>query len=740
MRSTTTIIVIVMVLGLLAGAVNVRAEDVFDPDAMLRNATFAKELKKVNSDAAAEATLTKHANTAFGNTKTIFDFAAKLAGGDYAEQIEKIMDVPVQQWNPNRGWSGSYDIVNVKRIVAKNRTASLFGRVKGDMGNLATALGVYAVMKDVYAGYNGNNASKLKAIKGTYDLVSGYWASKLGMESLGTAMLGVGVISYSLSAFEAEARQQYTDYWWNAYSQFLGGQYPNMVSGRNNWADLARTHGEAGIVNRLNEFWDAPYDNAVRFYGQASLSTPPALAENTLKNKFAAQYYHERIHTTLKTHFTLEAEKAEASAYIEAKNAWGMMMANLRDLEQLRLAVLDAQDAEDEEEEITLVIRPAAKTIKVGETMGFTTWAVGDDGSQENVTSRTAFSGDASGSSFTGTEVGTFSAIATYMGLSIKATITVEEADEEDEEEIDETIDEIKDDEETDELCSSNEIGEMQAMLVTLAARAEAAAARFDAYRAKYDKELADRAAEPCENSLLSYCYTSAGDAARDLDEIVGFIRDLASTLILVQAFCPDETEAAGGRVSNFDIIKALAEAGSRNGAVQSSLGGMQSDLTTYGCDEDEFAELSDQFTEDGQDPNALQDGAGMGELSGDGVDNDADGLQEEDWSEVAGKTVTIVVYDSGSAKDDVFGLSVGGLGNLGTTPAGGLRTYGLDLSPGSYTATVTVVSAPDNCGTVTAFVVENGVEIAALSSGSGCPAVGSSLSMSFTVGASATQ
>lgn len=740
MKSMTTFIVTMIIAGLSLGIADVRAETEFDPDRMLSNKSFASELKKVDSAAAAEATLEKHANTAFGNVKTLFDFAAALAGGDYTEQIEKIMDVPVQQWNHSRGWGGSYDIVNVKKIVQQNRTSSLFGSVKSNMGHLATALGAYAVMKDVYAGYNGNDAARLKAIKGTYDLVSAYWAAELGMESLGTAMMGVGVISYALGAFEAEAKLQYGDYWWNAYSQYLDGRYPNQVSGRDNWADLARTQGEEGLMDRLEEFWDNPYDNAVQYYGQSRITAAPDLAVETLSDKFAAQYYRERVHPTLKTYFTNEAEKAEARAYIEAKNSWNLIMARLRDLEQLRLAVLDAEDATGEEEIRTMSIRPGAKTIKVGDTIGFTTWFVGDDGKQENVTSRTAFSGAASGRSFSATTVGTFTVTATCEGLATAAKITVEKADKEDEEEIDETIEEIKDEETEDEVCTGEEISELQGTLAYAAAKVEALAARFDSYRAKYDKELADRAADPCKNSLLSYCYASAAEAAGELDTVIDAVRELASHLILMQAFCQEETEQAGGAISNFDIIKALAEAGSRNGKVQAALGAMQASLTDFGCDEDEFAELADKFTEEGQDPDALQDGAGMGEISGDGVDNDSDGLQEEDWSEVAGKNITIVVYDSGNAKDDVFSLSVSQYGSLGMTPAGGLRTYGLDLSAGTYTAVVTVVVAPDNCGTVTAFVVENGVQIATLSSGSGCQPVGGSMTMTFTVsGASAS-
>ncbi len=44
---------------------------------------------------------------------------------------------------------------------------------------------------------------------------------------------------------------------------------------------------------------------------------------------------------------------------------------------------------------------------------------------------------------------------------------------------------------------------------------------------------------------------------------------------------------------------------------------------------------------------------------------------------------MTFVLYDSGSAKDDTFSLTVSKFGNLGETPNGGQRSYGLNLPPG---------------------------------------------------------
>ncbi|MFO7914916.1 MAG: hypothetical protein R6U43_04400 [Candidatus Krumholzibacteriales bacterium] len=87
----------------------------------------------------------------------------------------------------------------------------------------------------------------------------------------------------------------------------------------------------------------------------------------------------------------------------------------------------------------------------------------------------------------------------------------------------------------------------------------------------------------------------------------------------------------------------------------------------------------------------------------------------------------------AGNLKDDVFDLSVSGYGRLGSTPAGGLRKFGLNIAPGSYTATVTVVSAPDNVGTFTLLILENGTTVGSLACSDSCPE-GSSSSVTFTV------
>ncbi len=715
---------------LLAFALPGTAANEFDPDSLLRNPTFKDEIEKIQTDAEAQASILNHSTSSFGITKTIFDFAAEVAGNNYTEQIKAIMDTPVQQWNPSRGLQGSYDIVNVKRIVQQNQTTSLFGRVKDDMGNLATAVSIYSVMKDAYAAYNGNDVSKLKAVKGTYDVVFAYWAKRIAWDSVATAAIGASFVGYALDTFMAAAMGGYSDAWWAEYVSYLETRYPQLVTGNNSWAALSRRGGNAALKNRLYEFWDDPYVTL-----EGTSFSKPNMASMQMRDQFAARYYQEYVHTTLKTYFTNEAEKAQAKAWYEGQQANARLSQLTADLRMLQMAIQDAQL--NEETPRTLIIVPVAPTIEEGQSVSFTTMFIQADGNQSPATSLTTFSGAAGGSVFSSSEVGVFTLVATCEGMTAEAMITVKEKAEqsEEEDELDEAIEEVSGaGEESDDYCGAVAISRSQGELAGMISEVQSLSSTVSMYSTKFEKELADRAADPCGNSLMAYCYTSARDAATDLDNVVNDIRDAASSLLMTLGLCPGAVDEAGQPVSVVALISSLASAGSARGQAEAALVAMASRLGENGCDEEEFAELSDQYTQDGMDPDGLQDGSGMGELSGDGVDNDQDGLQEENWVEVAGKNVTIVVYDSGNFKDDVFSLSVSGFGNLGMTPAGGLRTYGLNLTPGTYTATITVVVAPDNCGTVMALAMENGVEIGAFGSGEGCPPTGSSMTMAFTV------
>jgi hypothetical protein len=148
--------------------------------------------------------------------------------------------------------------------------------------------------------------------------------------------------------------------------------------------------------------------------------------------------------------------------------------------------------------------------------------------------------------------------------------------------------------------------------------------------------------------------------------------------------------------------------------------------LRAFGCDLNEVDKLGDDIAQNGLDPEAVNNG--LREICGDGVDNNGNGLIDEDCS--GGGSVIITVWDSGSLADDSFTLSVTGYGNLGSTPAGGQRIYMLNLPPGSYTATLTCILAPDEAGTYSITFSGSGVGYG----GSGNLVAGGTATYEFTV------
>lgn len=249
------------------------------------------------------------------------------------------------------------------------------------------------------------------------------------------------------------------------------------------------------------------------------------------------------------------------------------------------------------------------------------------------------------------------------------------------------------------------------------------------AYANKFNKEVSDRTSDICGNGIVAYCFKSAVEYGKQLDLVVPLILQLRNKIINLHGTCPpfaQEMQQLGY------TINGLISTTSGLGAYDDRLDGMRRRLNEAGCDENELIQLAQRIAPPpGLDPDFLQRGGTMQEIPGDAVDNDADGFQDESLEGLAGFNVTFVLYDSGSAKDDSFSLSISKYGNLGTTPVGGARTYGLNIPPGSYVATITVVIAPDNVGTFTLSIFENGTKIGTLSGG---PVVGGTAMLAFTV------
>ena len=291
---------------------------------------------------------------------------------------------------------------------------------------------------------------------------------------------------------------------------------------------------------------------------------------------------------------------------------------------------------------------------------------------------------------------------------------------------LEETKEEAKEDAEpTDCLTFESIAGKLSSLKIRLLS----AMKTFNSHYARFQREINDNKSDPCKNQMLGFSFGRAKAAATTVQEIKQQAMFEATKLMFAEK-CPDfeaKRNAAGFGSADIDNLGGQVE------LLVSDMASMMNSIKEEGCDEDDLDELGQQVAADpNADPELTSDGGTGTEIQGDGKDNDGEGQQDEiPVSAVPGYNVTIVVYDSGSAKDDVFSLSVSDVGYLGITPEGGLFPFPLNLAPKSYIATVTVVSAPDDVGTFTINILYNGVSIGSMT---GDPGQGSSQTLNFTI------
>lgn len=397
---------------------------------------------------------------------------------------------------------------------------------------------------------------------------------------------------------------------------------------------------------------------------------------------------------------------------------------SFEDLEETTRIYQQCQDLgrlklKKKEEEITqLTITPTSPKIKINGSVTFKVLATDADSSVKDVTSLALKS-----PTFTGTQAGQFTVTASYGGKAASAFVTVEEA----ESDLEEAIDEIKKDEE-DDICSIGHIKGLWQELSTVVEDARDLNMRFMGLFNKFNKEVNDQKSDPCKNGILAFCFTNAVKRASQLDNLISRIRELSSEIIMLRGICPElasEMDAAGITVGN--LVSSIAGLGAYKGRLSTML----SRLNENGCDENEVQQLGETIIAPGDDPDFIQDGGIMQEVPGDSRDNDADGILDEAFAGLSGFNVTFFIYDSGPAKDDGFDVFLSGYGKLMSSEAGGHQAHGLKLEPNDYTAMVYVRSAPDNVGTFTLNIFENGVRIQSVS---GSPSQGTTVPVHFKV------
>jgi hypothetical protein len=612
------------------------------------------------------------------------------------------------------------------------------------IGKGLTYLSLASDIKDAIA---GDDEAKLKSVAGTFKLVLEWLTADF--PGVGMAGLGVSFLEYALNKFMSTAQAQYEEYWWTAYSRYLENRYPSFAR---DWIPLAEQEGgQQALERRLNEFWDKPEDNAILYYGKASWQTPPDLAARTLKDKFAALYYRDRLHATLKAYFERKAAERAREAVNHVLAEAGKLANLIKDLDALK-QLIDWATKEMEKEAGTVAsinVTPASSQLTVGQDASFQAMALFADNH------KASWSGGA-GSSFKADKVGTFSITATYQGISGNGTITVTEPACPDENahwdneakncvcnegfewneklgkciDLKSAIDDVGKGKKGEDLCDENAIRGQWQRLQQLAARSDAIFSGFESRYQKFLKEINDQNSTPCQNNLIAVAFAGGSRDLESYGTLVDEVKTTANDLIERVGVCPD----LKFQLDYSQLVSLLSQVGRHSGQMKQAIADMEAQLGRFGCDKQEIKERGDQVANNTNDPNVIGDGGP--EICGDNQDNDGDGLYDEDCAGQSGSNVIFYLVDCGTAKDDVFGLSVTGQGNLGTTPVGGANYFSRSLPPGNYVATVTVISAPDNIGTFCITISEGDKVIASQSGG---PAQGTQIQVPFTVGQTGT-
>lgn len=199
----------------------------------------------------------------------------------------------------------------------------------------------------------------------------------------------------------------------------------------------------------------------------------------------------------------------------------------------------------------------------------------------------------------------------------------------------------------------------------------------FIQYYNKIIKEINDQNSNPSRNDIIAYSLVSANNQMDLHKNNLEEVKSVGSSLIARAGQCPDD-------VKLLEIIQMLSEVNTRETDMQTKMDEIIVLLESYGVDLEETMQQGNQFAQQNADPNWVQDG-GLGvEIMGDGIDNIADGLQDEIAGALTQGNVVIVLFDGGEVMDDVFGLYVDGRSE-GDTPTGGRRTYTLNLPPGPH-------------------------------------------------------
>lgn len=326
-----------------------------DPDSILEKHNAAFERLTSASDFVATLNeVNKIVGPEFGLTQSLISFISDLADGGYIQEIETIMSIPEQRWNATVGW-GRYEIHYARRVVTQYRGVKAYDSMSTKLGNVCKTLAAISIVNDCIRGLQGDDLAKLSALGNTAKLVQGELISQYGTKGLKIAMLSVAFLDYTLTKFISDVHADYEKMWWKAYSNYMNTHYFSPLE----WAQLAEREGMEAVERRLYEFWNNAKTNLSKYaFNDGPL--PPFYSDiagvylEKYSKSFAARYYKENVYTTLKTYFTLEAEKAKANLELEFRRMDKLVAEFVKDMEAFKDLVENApEDLESEAEDST---------------------------------------------------------------------------------------------------------------------------------------------------------------------------------------------------------------------------------------------------------------------------------------------------------------------------------------------------------------------------------------------------
>jgi len=321
--------------------------------------------------------------------------------------------------------------------------------------------------------------------------------------------------------------------------------------------------------------------------------------------------------------FSLKAGKGEDTAFLSSRFL-------SRGFDDIALILKSS-----ERTPVAILISPENATLEVGEMITFQVFAIFENDSSLDITNSGLTSFSSGSNSFAATEEtepGEHIITVTYMNLSATSIITVIEKEGEEEGSCGEnetwddelkkcvcidgfewiedlgrcvSLDEaIKDlsDENRDTLCNEELMAEKLARLREIIAESMFKSTQFSNLLAQFMKAVNEKSTDPCHNQIIATAYSGAKKLEQELLDYENEITEISTDLILEAALCgninPDfETSSIIGLVGQF---------GPYLNTVSQGISLMESELLTFGCNQQDVADRGDAVAEITADPEII--------------------------------------------------------------------------------------------------------------------------------------